>query len=440
MRPIRLAAAAATAWAAAWAGASTSGPVQPAFYKDVLPIFQENCQECHRTGEIAPFPLTTYSSSRPWAKAIKAAVLAHKMPPWFADPHYGSFSNDRSLSKEQIATLVAWVDAGAPAGDEKDAPAPRRFTEGWNIARPDAVIAMTQPFRVPATGEVDYQYIVLPTGFTGDKWVQAAEMRPSARGVVHHIVVFVRPPESTWLRGEAQPGVPYVPPRKNPDGSLRSDINGNNLANEMLTIYTPGMVPDIWPAGVAKKIPAGSDLVFQIHYTTNGKAVGDQGKIGLVFAKEPPARRALTLPAANLGFRIPPGEANYRVDAKMMFPNGAEVLSFFPHMHLRGRAFQYVAVYPDGHSETLLKVDPYDFHWQLSYKERHPVELPPGTRFECTAWFDNSVNNPNNPDPAAEVRWGEQTREEMMVGFFDVEIPADMTVRGFFTRPKKAAE
>ncbi len=422
--------------AAALFAAHTSGPAGPAFYKDVAPILQDHCDECHRSGEIAPFSLTSYQSARPWAKAIKEAVLTHKMPPWFADPQYGHFSNDRSLSKRQIDTLVAWVDAGAPDGDLKDAPAPRRWVQGWNISTPDAVISMPQPFAIPATGEVDYQYIVLPTGFIEDKWVRMAEVRPSARGVVHHVVVFVRPPESKWLRGEAKPGVPYVPPRKNPDGSLRADINGNNLANEILTIYTPGMVPDMWKPGVGKRIPAGSDLVMQIHYTTNGKAALDQAKIGLVFAKHPPARRALTLPPANLGFRIPPGDANYRVDARLIFPNGATVLSFFPHMHLRGKAFEYRAVYPDGHAETLLKVNPYDFHWQLSYKETAPVVLPPGTRFECSAWFDNSPNNPNNPDPTAEVRWGEQTREEMMVGFVDVEIPADMTLREFFASRK----
>ena len=420
--------------------AATVSHTHPTYYKDVLPIFQDHCQECHRAGEIAPFALTDYKGTRPWAKSIKAAVLTKKMPPWFADPGCGHFSNDRSLTSAQIDTLTAWVDSGAPAGDVKDAPAPRHWTDGWNIPTPDAVIGMPTPFPVPASGEVDYQYVVLPTGFTEDKWVQMAEMRPSQRGVVHHVVVFVRPPESKWLRGEAEPGVPYVPPRKKPDGSLRADINGDNLSNEILTIFTPGMVPDIWRPGVGKRIPAGSDLVFQIHYTPNGKAVADQGKIGLVFAKEPPARRAMTLTVANVGFRIPPGNPNYEVDAKWPLPYGATVLSYFPHMHLRGKAFEFRAMFPDGHSETLLKVNPYDFHWQLSYKLNKPVDLPPGTRFECSAWFDNSPNNPYNPDSTQEIRWGEQTREEMMIGFVDVEVPADMTLRQFFTKKKQAGD
>ncbi|MGH9592707.1 MAG: thiol-disulfide isomerase, partial [Bryobacteraceae bacterium] len=249
-------------------------------------------------------------------------------------------------------------------------------------------------------------------------------------------VVFIRPPESKWLRGEAEPGIPFVPPRKRADGGLRSDISGENGQNEILTIFTPGMVPDIWAPGVAKRIPAGSDLVFQIHYTPNGKAVEDQGKIGLVFAKQPPALRALTLMPANLSFKIPPGDPDYKVETKVTLPNGATILSLFPHMHLRGKAFEYRVTYPDGRTETLLQVPKYDFHWQLSYKLEKPVVLPPGTRFECTAWFDNSPNNPWNPDPTAEVRWGEQTREEMMIGFVDVEMPANMNVRQLFSSRK----
>lgn len=419
--------------------AATVPPAAPVFYRDVLPVLQQHCQECHRPHEIAPFSLTDYKSVRPWAKAIRTAVLTGKMPPWFADPAYGHFANDRSLTRAEVATLVAWADAGAPAGSIKDSPPPKKWVDGWNIPAPDVVLEMPHPFDVPAAGEVDYQYIVIPTGFTEDKWVQMVEMHPAERSVVHHVVVFIRPPGSKWLRGEAEPGIPFVPPKKREDGSPRSDISGNNGQNEVLTIFTPGMAPDIWAPGVGKRIPAGSDLVFQIHYTPNGKAVRDQGRIGMVFAKEPPAARSVTLMPANLSFKIPPGDPNYRVDMKATLPNGATILSLFPHMHLRGKAFEYRVTYPDGKTETLLRVPRYDFHWQLSYKLEKPVVLPPGTRFECTAWFDNSPNNPWNPDPTAEVRWGEQTREEMMIGFVDVEMPAAMTLREFFSSKKKPA-
>lgn len=394
----------------------------PVFHKDVLGILQARCQECHRAGEIGPMPLLTYQQVRPWAKSIKSAVLTHKMPPWFADPQYGHFSNDRSMTQGEIDTLVAWVDGGAREGDPRDAPAPRQFVDGWNIPKPDAVIAMPAPIEIPAKGELPYQYVVLPTGFEEDKWVQAVEIRPGTHGVVHHVVAFIRDPKSKWLRGEAEPGVAFVPP-KNPNGSRRLDLGGGG--NEMLAFYAPGQVPEIWRPGLGKKIKAGSDLVLQIHYTADGKPEKDQTKIGIVFAKEPPAERSLGLAAVNVLLRIPPGDPNYEARAWFMLPNGGTILSFFPHMHLRGKAFQFKAVYPSGESEMLLKVNDYDFAWQLAYKLAKPLTVPPGTKIECTAWFDNSANNPRNPDAKAEVRFGEQSWEEMMVGYFDVQVPRD---------------
>jgi len=265
----------------------------PTFYKDVLPILQNRCQECHRAGEIGPMPLLTYQQARPWAAAIKESVLLKKMPPWFADPKHGKFVNDRSLSREQIDTLAAWADKGAKQGDPKDAPAPRAFLEGWNIPKPDLVLGMAKPFPVPAKSEIDYQYVVLPTSFTEDKWVQMAETRPSDRSVVHHLVVFVRDPKSQWLRGEAQPGMPFVPPK----GGKRNDIGGEG--NEILTVYTPGMVPDVLKSNQARLIKAGADLVLQIHYTSTKKDTQDQTKVGLVFSKEPPTERVMSIPLNN---------------------------------------------------------------------------------------------------------------------------------------------
>ena len=410
----------------------------PAFNKDVLPIMQSKCQECHRPGEIGPMPLLSYAQARPWAKAIREAVLVKKMPPWFAEKAHGKFSNDLSLSQTQIDTIAAWVDGGAKEGDAKDKPAPRQFVDGWNIRKPDVVLDMASDFAVPASGTIEYQYVVLPTGFTEDKWIEQAEVRPSYRGTVHHVVVFARDPESQWLRGEAQPGVPFVPPKRTPEGRPRQDINGGG--NEILTIYTPGMVPDIWKPGIGKRVRAGADLVLQMHYTVNGKAGVDHTKVGLVFAKQPPAERVMTLGPANMGFTIPPGDGNYQVDTRAGFVNPAKLVSFFPHMHLRGKAFEYRLVRDGAEPVTLLKVNPYKFNWQLSYKLEQPLELKAGDRIECSAWFDNSPNNPANPDATATVKWGEQSWEEMMIGFLDIVIDAKMDRRQFFTRRPASGE
>ena len=411
---------------AAWAG---STPPQVTFHKDVEPILQKHCQECHRPGEIAPFSLLSYKDARPWAKAIRADVLTKKMPPWFADPHYGHFSNDRSLSPDEVSTLVSWVDGGVKEGDLKDAPKALAFVDGWNIQKPDVVLGMSESFHLPAKGDIPYQYVVLPTQFTEDKWVQMAEARPSDRSVVHHVVIFIRDPQSKWLR-EAKTNVPFVP-----EGGNFQNISGGG--NDILFIYTPGKVPEMWRPGLGKMIKAGSDLVLQIHYTTNGKETEDHTKVGLVFAKEKPTERALTIGGNNLGFKIPPGDPNYRVEAFNVFPNGATILNFFPHMHLRGKSFEYSVVYPDGRSEVVLRVPQYDFFWQLDYQLAKPLTIPPGAKIVCTAWYDNSPNNPKNPDPTATVRFGEQSWEEMMIGFYDVVIPADASVRDLFAPPQK---
>ena len=420
--------------ASLWAA---SAPSQITFHKDIEPILQNRCQECHRAGEIAPFPLMSYKDTRPWAKAIREDVLTKKMPPWFADQSIGHFSNDRSLSKAEIDTIVAWVDSGAKEGEAKEAPKAREFVDGWNIPKPDLVIDLGEPFHIGAKEEVQYQYIVMPTGFTEDKWIQMVEARPSDRSIVHHVVVFVRPANSKWLR-EAKPGVPFTPP-----GGGKDFNNTSGGGSEVLMIYTPGMIPEVWREGRGKLIPAGSDLVLQIHYTANGKDSEDKTKIGLVFAKDKPAERVLTMGSYNLAFKIPPGDPNYKVEAmKNTFPNGAEILSFFPHMHVRGKSFEYKVVYPDGRNETLLRVPKYDFFWQLDYRLAEPLKLPAGARMECTAWYDNSPNNPKNPDATKEVRFGEQSWEEMMFGFYDIVIPSDMSLREFFTpkQPQKPSE
>jgi hypothetical protein len=404
----------------------------PTFYKDVLPIVQEKCQGCHRPGEIGPMAFMSYKETQPWAKAIKTAVVTRKMPPWFADPHYGKFANDRTLSQTEMDTLSAWVDGGAKEGNPKDAPAPKTWLEGWNIPQPDRVIELPVQTNIPAKGEVDYQYILVRLNLTEDVWVQMVEVRPSARSVVHHAVVFIREPESKWLRGEIEEGKAWTaPPRRR----TAETFGGNS---DILTIYTPGMIPDVWRPGLAKKIRAGSDLIFQMHYTANGKEAADRTKIGLVFSKEPPTQRVLTVAAVNTSFVIPPGDPDYKVAAAAPHPNEGQLLSLFPHMHLRGKAFEYRVVQPTGESETILKVPRYDFNWQLSYKLEKPLTLLPGSKIECTAWFDNSPNNPANPDPKASVKWGEQSWEEMMIGFYDVAVDASYDRRTFYR--KRAAD
>jgi hypothetical protein len=405
------------------------------FHRDVEPILQQHCQECHRPGEIGPMPLLSFEQTRPWAKAIKASVLKNQMPPWPADAHYGKFSNDRSLTRQQIDTLAAWADANAPEGSKSDAPKPRTWVDGWNIGHPDTVVQMPNPIDVPAAGEVEYQYIVVPTGFTEDKWIQSVEIRPSNRTLVHHAVIFVRPPGDKWLSA-AKPGVPFVPAATTPAQRFSNTQGG---FNDVLTIYTPGMVPDEWKAGEAKQIPAGSDIIFQMHYTANGKAGQDQTRIGLVFSKVPPTKRIITMGALNNVFKIPAGDGNFKAEATVPVANPMTVVSLFPHLHLRGKAFQYEVIYPTGETETLLKVDNWSLNWQLSYKLAKPLELQPGAKIKATAWWDNSANNPANPDPTKIVQWGEQSWEEMMIGFVDVAVDPELTNKTVYAAKRPAS-
>jgi len=408
----------------------------PTFYRDVLPILQQHCQVCHRPGEIAPLPLMTYEQTHAWADQIRDAARAKRMPPWFADPCCGHFSNDISLSPQEISTISSWADANAPAGDPHDAPPPPHWAKGWNIPQPDLVLRMPKPVVLRATGDVEYTYEIVPTNFSENKWVQMSEVRPSSRAHVHHAVIYIRPPDSPWLRG-APLGVPFTASSLK-DEKLRHQAHETDT--DMLLVYAPGSSPDEWPDGTAKFIPAHSDLVFQMHYTTNGHAASDRTSIGMVFAKQPPKQRVLTLQLANDHdpIPIPPNAENYRVEVHGTLPNDATLLSFFPHMHLRGKRFEYNIVHhdkdhPDKSIETLLKVN-YDFYWQLSYRLAEPRPLKAGTDLQAVAWYDNSRHNAHNPDPDSAVTWGDQTYNEMMVGFFDVAVPASVDKQQFFIR------
>jgi hypothetical protein len=304
------------------------------------------------------------------------------------------------------------------------------WTKGWNIDEPDVVLQMPVAKSIPASGDVPYQYIIIPTHFKKDRWVRMSEIRPGNRMVVHHAVAYIRDPKSSWLRG-APVGVPFSADDL-PAGKLRRDAMWTT--NDILLVYAPGSLPDQWPPGFAKLVPAGSDIVLQMHYTTHGHKMEDRTSIGLVFSKQPPTKRVLTLQLTNDRFLIPPGDPDHRVEVHGSLPNDALLLSFFPHMHLRGKTFEYNIVQPGGRIRTLLRIPHYNFYWQLSYRLAQPLPLKAGTILQAVATFDNSKNNPHNPDPDSAVTWGEQTWAEMMVGFFDVAVDPSIDKQQFFVR------
>ncbi len=411
---------------------------KPTFYEDVLPILQRNCQSCHRPGEIGPMPLLTYDEARPWAKAIRSAVLTKKMPPWHADPRHGEFLNDRTMAKVEIDTLVGWADQGAAPGDPSKAPKAVAFEDGWKIGKPDLVIQIPTPFHVPASGTIEYQYITFPTGFTEDKWVKAVEIRPGNRAVVHHQIASVRPHDPK-LEVRAKHGEYFDLvglPRHDQSTDMFAD------AGEQLQVYVPGAVPPELPEGQARLIRAGSDFLFQLHYTPIGKETTDVTSIGFVFADKPPERRVRSVLVYNTHFAIPAGEPDALVMAQAEVLQPVELVSMLPHMHLRGKDFTYQAFYPNGEVETLLSVPKYDFNWQLTYYLKQPKLLPRGTILRCVGHYDNSPNNRWNPDPNRVVPYGEQTWDEMLNGFMEVALQPDATSERVFANvpPERAAK
>jgi peroxiredoxin len=411
------------------------------YSKQVSRVIQNHCQECHRPGQIGPFPLMDYDDALAMSDTIREVVKDGRMPPWHADPRYGKFHNDRRLPEADKQTLLTWIDQNCPRGDPNDLPPKKDWPDGWRVGTPDAVFTMQQTFTVPAeqAGGVEYQYFAVPTNFKEDKWVVAAEAKPGAPEVVHHILVFVSSPEKPFQ--PSQPG------------------------NEVLCGVAPGDIALKLPPGMAKRVPAGSQLVFQMHYTTNGKVTKDRSSVGLIFTNEPPQYEAHTVSIYNAGFRIPAGADNHLVEVPspsgqrqqavlaaqslsslapgnlaagltqadtvrqaqyaafmegpFTFEEDGYILGFMPHMHLRGKDFLYEAVKPDGKAEVLLSVPRFDFGWQTSYRLAEPYRMAKGGRVHCVAHFDNSAKNPANPDPTKEVRWGDQTWEEMMIGWME---------------------
>lgn len=376
------------------------------FSNQVARILNKHCVECHREGEIAPFSLTSYDEVVGWGDTMLEVIQDGRMPPWHADPKHGDFLNARVMTSEEKSQLRAWVAAGSPEGDRSQLPQKPTYTKGWQLPHePDLVVNMRdRPFEVPAEGTVKYQYFQVDPGFKEDKWVKAAELQPGNRAVVHHILVFVRPPKG------------------------RSKGMGSTTG-EFLAAYVPGHRAPHYPKGMAKLIPAGSTLAFQLHYTPIGTPQKDLSRLGLTFANsdETIDQVVVTQQASNhRGLVIPPNADNHRVEARSQTaPTDVEILAFMPHMHLRGKSFSYAAHFPDGRKETLLDVPQYDFNWQTAYRVAKPVSLPKGAYLQCVAYFDNSENNLSNPDPTQTVRWGDQTWNEMMIGYFDVAIPTE---------------
>lgn len=372
------------------------------YSRDIAPILQARCVECHRAGEIGPFDLSSYEESAGWGEMITEVVRKQRMPPWHANPKYGSFANDRSMPAAEKDLLYKWVESGCPQGDAGDQPKPRHFTEGWQLPRqPDLVISMQGPFTVAADAGpegVPYQYFRVPTNFTEDKWIEASEVQPGNRSVVHHTIVYVAPPGA----------------KRRPDWIF-------------LAAYVPGLRYEPLPEHSAKRIPAGSTLIFEMHYTPNGSEQKDTTKIGLLFADvDQVENEVITTEIGNEDLKIPPGADNHVVTAtSRLTTKEITVLSLSPHMHLRGKAFRYELALPTGEREVLLDVPAYDFNWQTRYALAEPRRVPVGSVIYCRAVYDNSTANLANPDSTKTVHWGDQSWDEMMLGFFDVILPRD---------------
>lgn len=411
------------------------------FTKDVAPILYRHCVSCHHANDIAPMPLITYKDARPWAAAIREAVVTRRMPPWKADPHFGKWWNDSSLTEAEIAIIRKWVDAGCPEGNPNDLPIAPTFTEGWKIGKPDAIVSIPKQ-TLEGSGPDQYVYLTVPSNFTEDRWVVAAELRAGNRKIVHHAHVFVVEPDAPKPAAAAAAPSPAEAYDKSlmvkegslswirPDAPVINDgcaVDDNGLLpghksqdlGTLLASYLPGRAPDTYPEGTARLIKAGSNLNFQIHYHRTGKTEFDETSVGFVFAKEPPKKIARRIDLSNQMFRIPAGASEQQVTECHTFTKDMYITSLTPHMHLRGKAMQMVVTYPDGRSETLLSVPHYDFNWQITYRAAKPIFIPKGTRIAVIGHFDNSRNNPVNPDASRPVRWGAASETEMMDGWIE---------------------
>lgn len=373
------------------------------YHNRISRIIQANCLECHRSGGVGPFPLESYADLVGHAGMIRQVVDARTMPPWFAadteDKHSSPWANDRSLTDSDRIDLLTWLDSDKPEGDAADAPQKRQFIDGWTIGTPDLVVQIPEPIQVKATGTMPYQFVTAQTTLDEDKWVQGYEIVPTDRSVVHHVIVNVHEKSAGRVRDREE------------------GIGGYWAA------YVPGNAAKLYPDGFARKLPAGATVSFQIHYTPAGTATQDQLKMGLVFAKSEPKYVITTLSLADTDLNIPPHTSDHVETITRPVPMDVNVMAYMAHMHVRGKSFNFELIKPDGQTETLLDIPRYDFNWQLRYDYREPRVVPAGSRVKVTAVFDNSENNPANPDPAKTVHWGQQTFDEMMIGYVETFTP-----------------
>lgn len=384
----------------------------PTFTRDVAPILYAHCVECHRAGEIAPMSLVTYAEARPWARSIVQRVRDGVMPPWHADAPEGTFRNERRLTTAEKDTIERWVQAGAPEGIPTHLPEPPTFASGWRIGPPDVVFEMLEDYPVPATGTIQYEHFYIPTNFSGERWLQEIEARPGNRSLVHHIIVYYeappdqrRPPVLERNREESR-----LPELKTP--GLRPKRE-NSFPSQLLATYAPGTNPQVFPAGTALRLAPGGTLHLELHYTATGTPGTDRSRVGMVFAKTPPAEELRAAAFVNGVFTIPAGASSHPVSATVGFAQDATLWGLFPHTHLRGRQWTYELTLADGTTRPLLSVPRYDFNWQTYYMFREPIRIPKGATIRSTAWYDNSAANRFNPDPRQDVTWGDQTWEEM---------------------------
>lgn len=423
------------------------------FNKDVAPIFYKSCTGCHRPGEVAPMSLLSYKEARPWARAIREKVISKEMPPWHADPAVSEFSNDRRLTSQEIETIVAWVDTGAREGKTPAPPQPTIHSDDWTIGKPDLVLEMPEEVVLNKASADEYHYIELPANLTEDRYVEMAQLLPSNHKVAHHITAFVIPPmgfgaqltkeQIDKIRKEMEKGSifyydgelsrvkPQAPVYDDgcelPSGGSATSWNGSGpnwtAFAKPLVIYSPGVNPVVFRPGTAKKIPAGSKILLQAHYwKSEGKIERDRTRLGLVFAKTPPAKEVQTELLINNYFKIPAGASHHRVTACWTPKQDVRLISFMPHMHWRGVSMTLEAIGSDGRSQQLLSVSRYNFSWQTTYYLKNPVVIPKGTRLMITAYFNNSTANRLNPDPKRDIRAGEPTADEMMACFVNYTI------------------
>jgi hypothetical protein len=407
-----------------WLGAAFSASEQyaskpaegvPTFAKDVAPILYKNCTSCHRPGEIAPMSLLTYEEARPWAKSIRDEVNEGHMPPWHADAPKGTFHNERALTAEEKDTLTKWANGGSPKGDPKDMPAVPTYADGWALGKPDAVFEMLEPYKLPADGTVEYEYFYIPTNFTEPKWVKSIEIRPGNREVVHHVLVYYRATPDMQRTPVFRPNAELsrTPPPNRTGVRFNPPKREGLPPQRLLATYAPGTSFQIAPEGTAFRLEPGGILELQMHYTTKGEAATDRTKVGLIYAKEPPPKELRPGQFINGSFTLPAGADNVEVKAEAEFVQDATVWGIFPHTHLRGKKWEYKMILPDGSEKAILSVPNYDFNWQTYYMFREPLQVPKGAKIISVAWYDNSTKNKSNPDPKVDVKWGEQTWEEM---------------------------